>query len=171
MIRSLAVILIPLVVIAVLFTDLPKDKAVAEVDWRPVLTAARREAPFPVLAPTNLPEGWVATQVDWVRKGEPYRDGQPSARNLWSLGFLTPDQVFIGLDQGDGPPTDLVEDQTRAGTGDGRSTVDGQAWERRLSPDGRTRSLVRTQPQVTTIVSGDLPYEALEAYAVTLAPS
>ena len=171
MIRSLAVILIPLVIIAALFTNVPEDKPVAEVDWRPVLTTARREAPFPVLAPTNLPEGWRATQVEWVQKGEPYRDGQPSVRNLWSLGFLTPDQVFIGLDQGDGPPDDLIEDQTRDGTGDGQSTVDGQTWERRLSPDERTRSLVRTEPKVTSIVSGDLPYEALEAYASTLAPS
>lgn len=171
MIRSLAVILIPLVVIAVLFTDLPKDKPVAEVDWRSVLTVARRDAPFPVLAPTNLPEGWRATQAEWVRTGEPYRGGQPSVRNLWSLGFLTPEQIFVGLDQGDGPPDDLVAEQTRNGTGDGRSTVSGRTWERRLSPDGRTRSLVRTEPKVTSIVSGDLPYEALEAYAATLAPS
>ena len=171
MIRSLAVILIPLVVITVLFTDLPKSKTVAEVDWRPVLTVASRDAPFAVLAPANLPEGWRATQAEWVAKGEPYRDGQPAVRNLWSLGFLTPDQVFVGLDQGDGPPADLVEEQTRDGAVDGRATVAGQTWERRLSPDGRTRSLVRTEPAVTSIVSGDLPYEALEAYAATLAPS
>lgn len=171
MMRSLAVILIPLVIITVLFTDLPKDKAVAEVDVRPALTVARREAPFPVLAPTNLPDGWRATQAEWIEAGDPYRNGQPSVRNLWSLGFLTPDQVFIGLDQGDGPPDDLVEEQTRDGTGDGQSTVNGQTWQRRLSPDGRTRSLVRTEPKVTSIVSGDLSYQGLEAYAVTLAPS
>ena len=57
MIRSLAVILIPLVIITVLFTDLPDDKPVTEVDWQPVLAVARRDAPFPVLAPTNLPAG------------------------------------------------------------------------------------------------------------------
>jgi hypothetical protein len=169
MIRSLAVILIPLVIITVLFTDLPEDKPVNQVDWQPVLAVARRDAPFPVLAPSNLHEGWRATQAEWVETGDPFRDGQPSVRNQWALGFLNPDDVFVGLDQGDLRPEDLVEEQTRQGTADGQSTVNGQAWERLLSPDGRTRSLVRREPAVTTIVSGDLAYEALEAYAGTLA--
>ena len=169
MIRTLAVILIPLVVITVLFTDLPDDKPVTEVEWQRVLAVARRDAPFPVLAPTNLPEGWQATQAEWVETGDPFRDGEPSVRNLWQLGFLTPDGVFIGLDQGDLKPDDLVKEQTRAGTPDGQSTINGQPWERLVSPDGRTRSLVRREPAVTTIVSGDLGYEALEAYASTLA--
>lgn len=171
MIRSLAIILIPVVIISVLFTRLPDDRPVAEVDWTALLAVARRDAPFPVLAPTTVPEGWRATQAEWVENGDPYRDGQPSPRNLWSLGFLNPDDVFVGLDQGDGPPDDLVEDQTREGTADGQSTVNGQTWERLLSPDGRTRSLVRREPAVTSIVSGDLAYEALEAYAATLATS
>ena len=169
MIRSLAVILIPLVIITVLFTDLPDDQPVTEVDWQPVLAVARRDAPFPVLAPSNLPEGWRATQAEWVKTGEPFR-GRCSRRSATSgqLGFLTPDDVFIGLDQGDLQPDDLVEEQTREGTADGESTVSGQAWERLVSPDGRTRSLVRREPAVTTIVSGDLAYAALEAYASTL---
>jgi hypothetical protein len=169
MIRTLAVILVPLVILAVLFTDLPKDKPVTEVEWRAILAVARRDAPFPVLAPSNLPEGWRATQAEWVKTGEPFRDGQPSVRNQWALGFLTPDDVFVGLDQGDLRPEDLVSEQTRDGLQDGQSTVSGQAWERFLSPDGRTRSLVRREPAVTTVISADLPYEALEAYTSTLA--
>ena len=171
MIRSLALILIPLVIITLLFTDLPDDRPVTEVEWRPVLATARRDAPFPVLAPTNLPEGWRATQAEWVEVGEPSLDGQPSVRNLWQLGFLNSDDVFIGLDQGDLQADDLVDDQTRAGTGDGESVVGGQVWQRLLSPDGRTRSLVRRDATVTSIVSGDLPYAALEAYAATLSTS
>ena len=171
MIRSLALILIPLVIITLLFTDLPDDRPVTEVEWRPVLATARRDAPFPVLAPTNLPEGWRATQAEWVEVGEPSLDGQPSVRNLWQLGFLNSDDVFIGLDQGDLQADDLVDDQTRAGTADGESVVGGQFWQRLLSPDGRTRSLVRRDATVTSVVSGDLPYAALEAYAATLSTS
>ena len=98
-------------------------------------------------------------------------DGQPSVRNQWQLGFLTPDDVFIGLDQGDLRADDLVDQQSRAGTADGESTVNGQVWQRLVSPDGRTRSLVLREPKVTSIVSGDLPYAALEAYAATLSAS
>ena len=46
--------------------------------------------------------------------------------------------------------------------------MSGQVWQRMVSSDGRTRSLVLREPEVTTIVSGDLHYAALEAYASTL---
>jgi hypothetical protein len=171
MIRSLAVILIPLVVLTVLFTDVPKDRPVSEVDWRSVLATARREAPFPVLAPTKLPDGWRATQANWTAVGKPSETGQLSVRNLWQLGFLNSDNVFIGLDQGDLLADDLVAEQSRAGTADGESAVNGQVWQRLVSPDGRTRSLVRRDPTVTAVISGDLPYAALETYAGTLSTS
>ena len=104
MIRSLVVILIPLVIITVLFTDLPDDHQVTEVDWMPVLATAREQAPFPVLAPTNLPPGWRATRASWVKEGDPALNGQPSVRNQWQLGLLTPDDIYIGLDPGRSAP-------------------------------------------------------------------
>ncbi len=168
MVRSLLVILIPLVVIAFLFTSLPRDHPVKVVDWRPVLGTARAQAPYPVLAPTNLPETWRATQVSWVAEGGRSATGQTSPRNMWQLGFLSPDEIYVGLSQADLQIEDFVKQETRAGVGDGSSTVNGQTWQRLVSPDGRTRSLVWTQPKVTSVVSGDLPYEALESYAATL---
>ena len=167
LIRSLAVILIPLVIITVLFTNQPDDHPVKEVAWQPVLTTARTEAPFPVLAPTNLPSGWRATRVTWVQQGEPFL-GQPSPRNLWQLGFLNPDDTFIDLNQGDAGVPELIDEQTRQGAADGESSIGGQTWQRMLSEDGRTRSLVLSDPEATAIISADLPYAALEAYASTL---
>jgi uncharacterized protein DUF4245 len=66
---------------------------------------------------------------------------------------------------------DMVSDQTRMGTADGQSTVNGETWQRRVSPDDRTRSLVRVQPTVTTVVVGDTSYTGLEAFAATLSSS
>lgn len=169
MVRSLAVILVPLLVITFLFTRTPKDHPVNEVNWRPVLTTARAQAPYPVLAPINLPAGWRPTRVSWVRVGEVGLNGEPSVRNAWQLGFLDPDDIYVALDQGDLLPDLLVTDVTRSGRVDGRSIVGSQTWERRVSPDDRTRSLVMTTPTVTTIVSADSGYDLLEAYAATLA--
>jgi Protein of unknown function (DUF4245) len=168
MIRTLAVILIPVVVITVILTNTPKDHPVKEVDWNPVLAMARKEAPFQVLAPANLPAGWRATRVTWVPQGKPYLNGEASPRNLWQIGFLTPHNVFIDLNQGDLRPQEMVDQQSRAGTPDGSSVVESQTWQRLISPDGRTRSLVLRGSDVTTIVTADLPYEALEAYVSTL---
>ena len=171
MIRSLAVILIPLVVITIIFTNTPDDHPVKEVDWKPVLATAQREAPFEVLAPTNLPDGWRATRVTWVPQGQPYLNGEASPRNLWQIGFLSPEDVYIDLNQGDARQQELVDQQSQAGTPDGSSIIAGQTWERLLSPNNSTRSLVLRGPDSTTIVSANLPYEALEAYASTLSAS
>jgi len=168
MIRSLALILIPLVVITIIFTNTPNDHPVKEVDWKPVLAKAREEAPFEVLAPENLPNGWRATRVNWVPQGKPYLNGEASPRNLWQIGFLTPDDAFIDLNQGDVRPQEMVDQQSRDGTADGSSVVAGKTWQRLISPDGRSRSLVLVNPNSTVVVTADLPYEALEAYASTL---
>ena len=168
LIRSLALIVIPLVVIAIIFTNVPDDHPVKEVDWKPVLATAQKQAPFDVLAPTNLPEGWRATRVNWVPQGRPYLNGEASPRNLWQIGFLSPDDVYIDLNQGDARPQEMVDQQSREGTPDGNSVIAGQTWQRLMSPDGRTRSLVLHGPSATVVVSADLPYEALEAYAATL---
>jgi Protein of unknown function (DUF4245) len=167
MVRSLAVILVPVLLITALFTRNLDDHPVQEVDYRAVLAQAREEAPFPVLAPTNLPSTWRATRVQWIPQGEPYLE-QPSVRNRWQLGFLSPESIFVSVQQGDVAPEDFVDDVSRDGVPDGRSQVGGQPWERRISPEGRTRSLVRTTPQVTTVVVGDTTYEGLEAFASTL---
>ncbi len=168
LIRSLAVILIPLLIITFFFTRNLSDHPVNVVDYRSVLAKARQEAPYPVLAPTGLPTSWRPTQAEWVPTGETYLNDQPSVRNLWELGFLSPEDVFIAVNQGDLQPDDFLEVKTREGTVDGTSQLGEQAWERRISPDGRTRSLVWSTPQVTTIVVGDTSYEGLEAFAATL---
>ncbi len=168
MVRSLALILIPLVVITVFFTRNLADHPVNVVDYRAELATARQQAPYPVLAPTGLPTTWRATQAEWVPLGDQYLNDQPSVRNLWELGFLSPDEVFVSVNQGDEAPQDFIEDKTREGLPDGTSTLAGQSWERRISPDERTRALVRSSPEVTTIVVGDTSYEGLEAFASTL---
>ena len=102
-------------------------------------------------------------------QGRAYLNGEPSPRNLWELGFLDADDTFVELVQGDLEARELVEDKTREGLGDGSSDVAGDTWDRRISADERTRSLVRTADGATTIVVGDLSYGELESFASTLA--
>lgn len=168
MVRSLLVIIIPLLLITIVFTNVPRDHPVKVVDWVPVLTTARKQAPYPVVAPSSVPDGWRATQVSWAKQGQPAPTGKISPRNQWQLGFLDADDMFIGLAQGDGDVTDFVKQETRAGTADGTTTLGDQTWNRVLSPDERTRSLVRSDRAATTVVSGDVSYEALESFAQLL---
>lgn len=169
MARSLAVLLLPVIALTYFFTRTPEEPPIRSLDWTPVLVQARGEAPFAVLAPQAVPETWRATQVRWVPEGQPGLNGEPSPRNLWELGFLDDSNTFVKVAQGDLEPRDLVEDQTRVGMPDGSSEVDGQVWERRISSDERTRSLVLAADGSTAVVVGDLPYGELESFASTLA--
>jgi hypothetical protein len=169
---SLGVLLIPVVLIAWFFTSNPPDDApVPTVDWQPVLAQARAKAPYPVLAPPATPAGWRATKASWTPIGRPDANGNAAVRNTWELGFLTGDTIFVALEQGDARLPDLISDATRDGTVDGTSTIAGATWERRISEDGRTRSLVQQSPKVATVVSGDTGYETLDAYVATLTSS
>lgn len=167
MVIAMAVVLVPIALISWFFTRLP-EPLVNVVDPTPVVALARTEATFPVLAPTNLPQGWVATRARWTPEGAPLLNREPAVANTWQLGYLTPQQMYIGLDQRDRLPDLLVGEVTRGGRAAGESSVAGVTWQRYTSADGRTNSLVRRDEQVATVVSGDLPYEALEAFAGTL---
>ncbi len=168
MVRSLAVILLPLLVITFIFTRDPGGSPITVVDWRPAYQQASNQAPYDVLVPQNLPEQWRPTHVSWTRQGQPEVNGQPSASNDWQLGFLSPDDIYIVIEQSDGPAKAVVADVTREGARDGESLVGGTTWQRWVSPDHRTRSLVWPQEKVTSIVVGDTGYPALEAFASTL---
>lgn len=169
MVRSLAVILIPVVIITYFFTRTPDGPDVKVLDWAPVLAQARAQAPYEVLAPRAVPADWRATRVNWLPQGKPGLNGDPSPRNQWELGFLDSTDTYLELDQGDLQGEELVADKTRDGLPDGQSDVQGTVWERRVSADERTRSLVLASPERTTVVSGDLPYPDLESFAATLA--
>ena len=49
--------------------------------------------------------------------------------------------------------------------------MSGAAWQRLTSDDARTNYLVKTESDATVVVSGDLGFDALEAFAGTLAAS
>lgn len=165
MVRSLAVLLVPVLVIMAIFTTAPQElPGTQPVDWQPVRDRAATEAAFPVLAPTNLPAGWVPNHVKW----DPGHDG---ADQRWVVGWLSPEQVSFEIEQSTTDPLTYLPKATRDGVLDGTSTVLGQQWQRYRSADDRTRSLVRSESggKATTVVSADASYEALEAFAGTLA--
>ncbi|WP_232549637.1 DUF4245 domain-containing protein [Propioniciclava soli] len=167
MVVALLVLLVPVVLISLVFTRNP-EPPIPVVAYEPVAERAAEASAFTIWAPTNLPEGWRCTQASWLPAGTAGR-AEAVVGDTWSLAFLTPDDRYIGLDQRAAAPELFVEERTREGAPDGESVVSGRAWTRYLSDDGRTRSLVRADDSVV-VVSADLPYEALEAFAGTLAP-
>lgn len=168
MFLSLAVILVPILVIMALFTR-HADTPVRPVDVAPVLAQARAEASFPVLAPTGLPGTWVPTRATWVRAGQPDATGKTAPGSVWINGWLSPGQVYVALVQTDAGGDAQLAKASRDARRDGERAIAGTTWEQYRTDDDRTRALVRREATVTTIVTGDLSYDDLQAFVTTLA--
>jgi hypothetical protein len=135
----------------------PADPVKA-VDYKSPLRFARDEAHFPVLGPTRLPEGWIATSARFENVDE----------ESWHLGLLTGQREYVGLEQsGDSVSTMVEEFVDGDAVRGGDVTVDGAPWETWSSADG-DRALVREAGDVTTLVVGTVPESTLEKFITTL---
>lgn len=170
MIVALAVLLVPIVLVTWWFTRVPAEPPVRALDWAALADQGSVQSPYRLARPTSLPDTWTCTRARWTRAGDPGIDGKPVSGNTWQLGFLTPDRVYLALDQRDAGAADLIAVASRGGVADGQQQIAGRPWTRLVSPDGRTRALASTVGPVTTVVSGDLPVGALVAFVETLAP-
>lgn len=164
---SLAVLLIPILAITWFFTETP-DPEVEEVDVFPVLEIAQAESPYPVLYPEGLGENWIPTRVAWAADGEPWITDEPAVGNSWQLGYLSPNDIYVAVQQRDRAQSAFVTSITRDGKQGDEVEISGRAWEQWTSSDRRTRSLVWRDGEMVAVVTGDTDFEALEEFASRL---
>lgn len=178
MILSMAVISLPIVAIVEWFphdSKKPQDTA-QTVDYSIPLDQVRRDTdvPFTALAPQNVPAGWRATSV--------HADLTPGAQLRWEVGFLTPDEQYVALDQvsgGQGVDGILAlqaPDATPVSGPAGKVSAGGFEWQVYATPDAKRHALVRTTPPtgsaaaatvgpVGVIVSGTVGVAELQSFA------
>lgn len=169
MLVAIAVVLFPALLAVAWFQRIP-EPPINKVDPAPVVAEARAAGVYPVASAQNLPDGWVCTRARFTKAGQPGVGGDASVGNTLGLGYLSPQQLYFAIDERDAQPDAFVRDVARDGRQDGTSTVSGQTWQRWVSADGRTRSLSRdVDGRAVVVVSADASYEALEAFAGTVA--
>jgi Protein of unknown function (DUF4245) len=156
-----------LVVVALFLAGLAAIKRgdqdpVGEVTYDRELAGAREKAAYGVLAPEGLGEGWRATSVRLTDEGD--------GKTLWHMGWLSPDDTYVGLEQTDDGRDDLLDQLFVDTRPDGTSVIGDQRWERlrEVGDDDADYALVRTDNGVTTVVLGRGGYPELEAFAKTL---
>lgn len=132
---------------------------VPTLNYTAALAEARQQSPFPVLAPEPLPSGLRATSVSWDGVG---------ARKSWHVGFLTPDQEYVGLYEGTGPAAHYVSANTPATTRGGVADIDGVSWQTLTGSGGNETAFVRTTGGVTTVVTGTAGVEVLKEFVASL---
>ncbi|MFF3319718.1 DUF4245 domain-containing protein [Streptomyces sp. NPDC003035] len=157
MFQSLAVIM---VAAGVMYLFIPHDEDANPVqakDYRVELLTAQRAAPYPVLAPEGLGEGWKATVVSYKREQD----------DAWQLGFLDPDTQYVAVHQSTAEPKHYIPDVTQQAKNSGKTqTVAGQVWQRWEGP--KYDALVRTDGGATTVVTGTASFERLAEMAGAL---
>lgn len=156
-----AMIVLVLVVLAfVAFRDINRDDPAdpaQPVDYENPAAFAREEADFPVLVPSSLPSGWIATSVRF----------QNVDTQSWHLGLLTDQRRYVGLEQAPRPISAMVEQYVDENAVQGEDvTIDGQAWQ--TWTDAEDTALVRQDPKVTTMVVGTVDEKTLVSFTKSL---
>ena len=138
----------------------PKEEKVRAVEYTAQLQDARKLAPW-VRGPEPMPSGWTATSVE-------FRAPQQSPVT-WHLGIVTAEKKYVGLEQSNVTANAYQFDKLGKTADDGTSAVAGVTWQRmKLLDRDNEQALVLIGSGVTTIVTGNAGYQALETFAAAL---
>jgi hypothetical protein len=138
----------------------PHEENVRSVDYSHHLAEARKLAAW-VRAPEPMPAGWQATSVE-LRAPE-------RSPITWHLGIVTTDKKYVGLEQSNVSAARFTGDELGPTRDDGTSTVAGVTWQRKVLLDREgEQAIVLAGSGVTTIVTGNAGYPALETLAAAL---
>jgi len=138
------------------------DAEVRVVDWTTTAVAASAAAEYPLVVPTGLSSQWRSTSARFERLP------QSSGRPAWQVGFVTPGEQYAGLIQSDGDPAALVAGTVQGGRPEGEVQVGGVAWQAYSAGENGYRTLVRTLPRSTVIVTGSAEQAELVQLAASL---
>jgi hypothetical protein len=143
-----------------LVTWRPKEEKVRAVEYTAQVQDAKKVASW-VRGPEPMPSGWTATSV---------RFAAPEQRPItWHLGIVTAEKKYVGLEQSNVTGKAYQSDELGRTADDGTSTVRGVTWQRKTLLDRKDEhALVLVGSGVTTIVTGNAGYPALETFAATL---
>lgn len=129
------------------------------VDYAQTVESVRQTAPYPIYAPTSLPDGWRSNGVSF----------EPGEQGRWHLGVLTDDDRYIGLEQANASAQRMVDQYASGAEQRGAVDIDGVTWQR-WSGAGET-AYVREEGQMTVLVGGPAPRDDIERYLGLLATS
>jgi hypothetical protein len=88
---------------------------------------------------------------------------------VWHIGYVTPDEQYVEISQSASGSESYVADRTGKGAPLDPVLIDGTTWQRFESET--RKSLVRVEPNLTTVVAGTLDWAGLQSVAAGLSAS
>ncbi|HEX2317197.1 MAG TPA: DUF4245 domain-containing protein [Thermomonospora sp.] len=150
--------------LVVLITPREQEERLPVADYGGHLFALRTDAPYTPYAPEGLPATWrpTSSRLSGLNSKGPV---------AWHLGMVTPSEEYAALEQSNEKPVaEYLWRMTNSREALGPQQVAGQTWQRYYREDKDQRSLVRTLPDVTVVVTGTASYEELAVLAAALKP-
>ncbi|MGN6783264.1 MAG: DUF4245 domain-containing protein [Marmoricola sp.] len=140
---------------------------VQPVDYHAWLKAAVQDDRLAAVAPPSLPAGWTATSATYTSGVSPH----------WHLGVLTPDQQYVGLEEGLAPADEQVSQFVDANATQGPVVrIAGHRWQSYTDARG-DHAYVRSFPaprggvKETLVIVGGAPVNQIRQYVASLRPA
>ncbi|MCW3838754.1 DUF4245 domain-containing protein [Micromonospora yasonensis] len=155
---SLAVLLVPIVLLLAFYRGFLGGDEPATVDPNPAVEQARAAAAFPVSRPEGLGGDWRMVSARY--------QAAPDGATL-RLGYLTPEGRGAQLVQSNVPAEKLLPAELKGGQPQGPADLPGGTWQRYAARDNE-QALVLLEPNRTVIVVGDAGENELRQLATAL---
>jgi hypothetical protein len=161
LIASLGIVLFLVAVVA-----RPDSTVDRNVDYRQV--ADQADVPGVTLAAPALPEGFSSNRAD-------YTDKTADGVDVWTVGFLTPDKQYIGMQQGIRANPTWVANQLDQHRATGTRAIGGTKWtvydrrDERQDAGNQLYALVGTFGTDTVVLAGTADDASFRAIAGAVA--
>ncbi|MFV0463893.1 MAG: DUF4245 domain-containing protein [Nostocoides sp.] len=155
MLRSVVVVA---AMVAALVLMVPRVTSVNQppVDVTTSARAVVDSTGWPIVEPVDLPQGWKATSVRYVRS--------TGGLMTWHVGYVTPAGTYAAVEQTKDATTDWVRTQTNRAPKTGSIQIDGVSWDMHVRDQKVQNSLVSRGGAggLTTIVTGTASFVDLQ---------
>lgn len=152
------------VVAAVLFllvTPQSREEHIPKREYTITVANFNRDVPYKIWEPAQDPSGWIPNS-NRIVKGS---DGSPTLY----LGYATAAREHaMFVQSAEQPAAGFASRIANSDKVIGTQQIAGQPWEKRFREDKKQRTLVRTLPGVTLIVTGTADWPELATLASSL---
>jgi hypothetical protein len=157
---SLAVLLVPIIILLGVYRYFFAGDAPVKVDPAQTYATAQHDAGYPIRQPGNLPGGWTSISSSFTR-GE---DG-----SVLRVAYVLPARTGFQLIESNRPVNSLLPDELGADAKPGSlETIGDRQWRAYPAARDGNRALVLAEDGRTTIVIGTTTDADLRTFALAL---